>query len=47
MATKQSDQTAVNYHKRIAMGEKLDGTSLGQKQQQPKTGALEQVKKKK
>ena len=43
MATKQTEP-AVNYHKRIAMGEKLDGTSL--KQQQPKTGALQQAKKK-
>jgi hypothetical protein len=41
---------AVPYHKRIAMGANLDGTSLQSKgaQQQPKAkGGLSQVPKKK
>ena len=47
MAT-SNDQTAIPMHKRIAMGEKLDGQSLQQKGQQPaqKQGGLSQVKKK-
>lgn len=36
----------VPLHKRIAAGEKLDGTSLKAKQPQPKQGALTQPKKK-
>jgi len=49
MATKDSDQVLVPYHKRIAMGEKLDGTSLqpkGQQPAKPQGGALSQAKKK-
>ncbi len=34
MATQQ-DNLHIPYHKRIAMGEKLDGTSLQPKGQQP------------
>lgn len=49
MAT-SNDQTAVPMHKRIAMGEKLDGTSLqpkgGQAPAQKQGGALSQGKKK-
>lgn len=48
MAT-SNDQTAVPMHKRIAMGEKLDGSSLqpkgGQQQSKPQ-GGLSQAKKK-
>lgn len=38
----------VRYHKRIAMGAKLDGTSLQEKgsQQKAPAGGLSQVKKK-
>lgn len=49
MATsKPQDSMMIPMHKRIAMGEKLDGTSLQPKGQQsaPQKGALEQVKKK-
>jgi len=46
----QHDSTMIPMHKRIAMGEKLDGTSLQPKgqQQAPKSdkGALSQAKKK-
>lgn len=47
----QQDSTMIPMHKRIAMGEKLDGTSLQQKDQKapdtkPKGGALSQAKKK-
>ena len=47
MAT-SNDQVLVPQHKRIAMGEKLDGTSLQPKGQQPAKpqGGLSQAKKK-
>lgn len=48
MAT-SNDQTAIPMHKRIAMGEKLDGTSLqpkGGQQPAKQQGALSQSKKK-
>ena len=51
MATSDQDQMSVNVrqHKRIAMGEKLDGTSLqpkGQQQPAKPQGGLSQAKKK-
>ena len=51
MATNQYHNEAVPMHKRIAAGEKLDGTSLktqGQPAKAPanKGGALSQAKKK-
>jgi len=55
MATENAGQTGqdVNMHKRMAMGAKLDGTSLGAKEpsktdsgNKPKVGALMQAKKK-
>ena len=51
MATNPYHNEAVPMHKRIAAGEKLDGTSLkpkGQPSQAPasKGGALSQAKKK-
>jgi hypothetical protein len=55
MATSNSDQMGqdVNLHKRIAMGARLDGSSMGAKEQpksssssKPKVGALMQAKKK-
>lgn len=55
MATANSNQMGqeVNMHKRIAMGVKLDGSSLGAKEpaksntgSKPKVGALQQAKKK-
>lgn len=55
MATSNGDQMGqdVNMHKRIAMGAKLDGSSLGAKEpaksssnSKPKVGALMQSKKK-
>jgi hypothetical protein len=47
----QQDTLHVPMHKRIAMGEKLDGTSLQPKGQtapapKPQKGALAQAKKK-
>ena len=48
MAT-SNDQVVIPMHKRIAMGEKLDGTSLqpkGQQQQTKPQGGLSQAKKK-
>ena len=49
MATNPYHNEAVPMHKRIAAGEKLDGTSLksqgGNKPSQPKGGALSQKKK--
>jgi hypothetical protein len=50
MATSKpsQDNTAIPYHKRIAMGEKLDGTSMqpkGSSQPQPK-GSLPTKKNK-
>ncbi len=49
----QQDSTFIPMHKRIAMGEKLDGTSLQPKGQptqaparKPQGGALTQAKKK-
>jgi hypothetical protein len=42
----QQKSVEVPYHKRIAMGAKLDGTSLQEKGQQQQTGGLAQVKKK-
>ena len=48
MATNPYHNEAVPMHKRIAAGEKLDGTSLktqGAKPAQPKGGALAQKKK--
>lgn len=45
-----TDQTAIPQHKRIAMGEKLDGTSLqpkgGAQQPNKQQGGLSQAKKK-
>ncbi len=49
MATSDQEQKSVNVpqHKRIAMGEKLDGTSLQPKGgSQTNGGALSQAKKK-
>ncbi len=49
MATsKPQDSMMIPMHKRIAMGEKLDGTSLQPKGQQParQKGGLAQAKKK-
>ena len=49
MATSNpKDALYIPMHKRIAMGEKLDGTSLQPKGQQPanKGGGLSQAKKK-
>jgi hypothetical protein len=49
MATSDQEQKGVNVpqHKRIAMGEKLDGSSLQPKGGQPaKQGGLSQEKKK-
>jgi len=49
LATSDQEQKGINVpmHKRIAMGEKLDGTSLQPKGgSQPKGGALSQAKKK-
>lgn len=46
MATQQSDNINIPYHKRIAMGEKLDGTSL-QSKGTPQKGALKQAQPKK
>ena len=48
MATNPYHNEAVPMHKRIAAGEKLDGTSLQQKGQQPAKpqGGLSQAKKK-
>lgn len=55
MATNNAGQMGqdVNLHKRIAMGAKLDGSSLGAKEDRkpanaskPKVGALMQAKKK-
>lgn len=49
MATNPYHNEAVPMHKRIAAGEKLDGTSLktsgNAKPSQPKGGALTQKKK--
>jgi len=47
MATSDKEQKGINVpqHKRIAMGEKLDGTSYQPKGSQT-GGALSQVKKK-
>lgn len=50
MATNPYQNEAVPMHKRIAAGEKLDGTSLksqggNAKTSQPKGGALSQKKK--
>jgi hypothetical protein len=49
MATNPYQNEAVPLHKRIAAGEKLDGTSLktggNAKPAQPKGGALTQKKK--
>lgn len=45
-----TDQTAIPQHKRIAMGEKLDGTSLqpkgGSQQSSKPQGGLTNAKKK-
>jgi hypothetical protein len=50
MATnKPQDSVAIPYHKRIAMGEKLDGSSMqpkGQQNSQPAKGGLAQAKNK-
>lgn len=48
MSDQAQRSEAVPYHKRIAMGEKLDGQSLQSKGQapQPQKGALAQVDKK-
>jgi hypothetical protein len=49
MATNPYHNEAVPMHKRIAAGEKLDGTSLKTKGQQPakqQGGALSQARKK-
>jgi len=43
-----NDQLHIPMHKRIAMGEKLDGSSLQPKgQQQQQKGGLSQTQKKK
>ena len=51
MATSDQEQMSINVpmHKRIAMGEKLDGTSMqpkGQQQPAKPQGGLSQAKKK-
>lgn len=49
MAANDQQQKGIDvpYHKRIAMGAKLDGTSLQEKsQQKAPAGGLSQVKKK-
>lgn len=51
MATSDQEQKSelVRQHKRIAMGEKLDGTSMqpkGGNTQKPQQGGLAQAKKK-
>tara|TARA_R110000822_G_scaffold3983_1_gene17148 strand:- start:675 stop:824 length:150 start_codon:yes stop_codon:yes gene_type:complete len=49
MSTSDQEQKSINVpqHKRLAMGEKLDGTSMQPKgQSAPKQGALQQAKKK-
>ena len=49
MATSDQEQKGINvpYHKRIAMGEKLDGQSMQPKGgNAPKQGGLPQQKKK-
>jgi hypothetical protein len=48
--TMQGDQLHIPMHKRIAMGEKLDGTSLqpkGQQTQQKSQGGLAKAAKSK
>jgi hypothetical protein len=53
MSTSDNEQRSVNVpqHKRIAMGEKLDGTSMqpkgGSKQSSKPSGGLPQAKKQK
>jgi hypothetical protein len=53
MSTSDNEQRSVNVpqHKRIAMGEKLDGTSMqpkgGSKQSSKPAGGLPQAKKQK
>ena len=47
MSDQEQKSVNVPQHKRIAMGEKLDGTSLQPKGQQPqKQGGLAQAKQK-
>lgn len=47
MATnKPQDSMMIPMHKRIAMGEKIDGTSLQPKQPAQQKGGLSQAKKK-
>jgi hypothetical protein len=49
LATSDQEQKSINVpqHKRIAMGEKLDGTSMQPKGgSKPNGGALSQAKKK-
>jgi hypothetical protein len=48
MAKSEQSQKSVdvNYHKRLAMGEKLDGTSLKGKSSAPSKGGLSSTKKK-
>jgi len=49
MSISDQEQKGINVpqHKRLAMGEKLDGTSMQPKgQSAPKQGALQQAKKK-
>jgi hypothetical protein len=49
MATSDQEQKSefVNQHKRIAQGEKLDGTSLKAKGEKSKSGGLSSVVAKK
>jgi len=52
MATSEFEQRTINVpqHKRIAMGEKLDGIAMqpkgGNKESQPKSGGLSHASKK-
>ena len=49
MATSDTEQKSINVpqHKRIAQGEKLDGTSMQPKGQQQQKSGLSHVKSKK
>jgi len=49
MATSDQEQRGVNVpqHKRMAMGEKLDGKSMKGGEKEPAKGGLQQAKEKK
>jgi hypothetical protein len=48
MATSDQEQKSVlvKQHKRLAQGEKLDGTNMGPKGEKAKSGGLSHAKKK-